>query len=265
MADSIESWAECNGVSLHYALSGAGPRSVVLLHALGSTLEAWEPVADRLGPEFRVLRYDQRGTGLSEKVRSPFTLADHVTDLEALLEATQLPPPWYLASLAAGATIALAFAERHAGEVRALGLCAPSTGSTPERAKLLIERSELAVREGMRAIVDESLERSYPRAMITDQRRYDAYRARLLAADPVAYSYANRVLAGADLDHTLATLDVPALLIAGRHDVMRPPAMIEALAGRMRRAQLVVIDAPHIMIVHSPDAVAAQLGQFFRG
>ena len=265
MTDRIESWTECNGVSLRYAISGRGQLSLVLFHGLGSTLEAWEPVARRLETDFRVLRFDQRGAGLSEKVRQPFTLADLVADTEALIAATGLPPPFNLASLAAGATIALSLAARRPAETRALGLCAPATGSTPERAQLLIERSDRAMRDGIRAVVEASLARSWPLAMRQDGPAFDAYRARLLAADPVTYAFANRVLATADLERVITSLDIPCLLIGGRHDVMRPPGTLQALADRMKRARLDVIDAPHIMIVHSPDAVADALGAFFRG
>ena len=61
---------DANGVSLHYELAGARGPSVVLLHELGGTLNSWDAVAPRLAARFRVLRYDQRGAGLSEKVRT---------------------------------------------------------------------------------------------------------------------------------------------------------------------------------------------------
>ncbi|HYQ07700.1 MAG TPA: alpha/beta fold hydrolase [Xanthobacteraceae bacterium] len=61
-----EGFVDANGVSLHSALAGAG-RSVVLLHELGGTLNSWDGVVPRLAEHFRVLRYDQRGAGLSEK------------------------------------------------------------------------------------------------------------------------------------------------------------------------------------------------------
>ena len=64
---------DANGVSLHYDLAGARGRSVVLMHELGGTLHSWDAIAPRLSARYRVLRYDQRGAGLSEKVRTDFT------------------------------------------------------------------------------------------------------------------------------------------------------------------------------------------------
>ena len=75
---------DANGVSLHYELAGARGPSVVLLHELGGTLTSWDAVAPRLAGRYRVLRYDQRGAGLSEKVRQEFTNDMLVDDFEAL-------------------------------------------------------------------------------------------------------------------------------------------------------------------------------------
>ncbi len=58
-----------NGISIHYKLEGAKGPVVVLLHEMGGTLDSWDKVAPGLTDNFRVLRYDQRGTGLTEKPR----------------------------------------------------------------------------------------------------------------------------------------------------------------------------------------------------
>ena len=63
-------WIEANGISIYYKLAGKGP-VVVLMHELGGTLDSWDEVAPGLSENFTVLRYDQRGSGLSEKVREP--------------------------------------------------------------------------------------------------------------------------------------------------------------------------------------------------
>jgi len=81
-------WIDANGVSIHYDLAGAGP-PVVLLHEMGGTLDSWDGVAPELSRRYRTLRYDQRGAGLSEKVRRPYTNETLVDDLEAVLEVLE--------------------------------------------------------------------------------------------------------------------------------------------------------------------------------
>ena len=65
---------EVNGVALRYELSGGGPSTIVLIHEMGGTLESWGAVAPRLATTRRVLRYDFRGAGLSEKARGVLTI-----------------------------------------------------------------------------------------------------------------------------------------------------------------------------------------------
>ena len=62
-------WIEANGASLRYALTGSGSRTLVLVHEAGGCLESFEDALPGLEKDFRVLRYDQRGFGFSEKVR----------------------------------------------------------------------------------------------------------------------------------------------------------------------------------------------------
>ena len=60
---------EINGVALRCELSGRGDHTLVLVHEMGGALESWDDVAPRFAETRRVLRYDTRGAGLSQKVR----------------------------------------------------------------------------------------------------------------------------------------------------------------------------------------------------
>src|ERR1700730_11198337 len=108
-------WMTSSGVSMHYEVSGRGQRSLILVHELGGTLASWDAVLPLLEPEFRILRFDQRGPGLSKKVRKPFTIDDHVQDLQNILEAVELPPPYYLVGVAAGGDVGLGVGHRRGG------------------------------------------------------------------------------------------------------------------------------------------------------
>src|SRR5262245_15069423 len=113
-------WAEVNGVSLRYELSGAGDDVLVLIHEMGGTLESFDWVLPALSQSRRVLRYDLRGSGLSEKVRGETAMADLVADLAALLDRLGLGCPVMLAGCAIGAAVALCFAAAHPRRVRSL-------------------------------------------------------------------------------------------------------------------------------------------------
>ena len=256
-------FADYPDVSLRYSVSGRGGRSLVLIHELAGTLESFDRVVPLLEADFRILRADQRGAGLSEKVRAPFGLDELVDDAHRLLQTAGLAPPYYVAGIASGAAIAAALALRHPGEVAALALCAPSLGTNPDRHHYLLERSELAKRAGMRAIADRVFEKTYPKHDRGDPEVHAEHRARFLAIDPVCYAHANRMLADVVLEPSLRQIACPCLLLAGRHDEMRPPDQVKRYADLFRHAELAVIDSGHIMVVQAPAAVAQAMRTFF--
>jgi 3-oxoadipate enol-lactonase len=262
-ADRPMSWATLTDVALRYELSGWGPRSLVLIHELGGSLESFDVSVLLLERDFRILRFDQRGAGLSEKPRRAFTLEDQVDDLARLLAVSGLEPPYHIAGIAAGAAIAAAFALERPDLVAALALCAPALTVAPERRRYLSDRSEKAAREGMRAVVDQSLDRSYPAHLRGDGRIYEAYRARFLGNDPVAYGHANMALVRARLDTLLTRLKPPCLVLAGRYDLVRPPEQVRALVEHLPAARFATVESGHLMSVQAPDEFATRLRDFF--
>ncbi len=161
VSEVIVPFSSARGLRLRYQLSGSGSTSLILIHELGGSLEGWSAVVASLDDGFRVLRYDLRGAGQSGPVRTPFTMEDQAADLEALLADSKLPPPFLIVGAAAGSAVAVTFAARHPAAVSGLILCPPALNVTADRRRYLSERSELAAREGMTAIVDQTLDKSF--------------------------------------------------------------------------------------------------------
>ena len=248
-------WLELPDITLRFALSGKWAHGLVLIHELGGGLESFDAVVCRLDHRFRILRYDQRGAGLSEKPRERFTLDNHVRDLAGLLAASGLEPPVLLGGVAAGAAIAVAYALARPASVIGLVLCSPALTVPAERRDYLAARSTLAARRGMRAIAEATLDRSHPPALRGDGTTFAAYRARFLANDPVTYGYANMAVVDATLATQLGALRLPCRVLAGRHDLLRPPAPVAAIAERIPGATFAIVESGHLMSVQAPDAL----------
>ena len=256
-------WATSSGVSIHYEVSGRGQRSLILVHELGGTLGSWDAVMPLLEPEFHILRFDQRGFGQSEKVRKPFSIDDHVQDLQNIIDVVELPPPYYLVGLAAGAAVVLGFLQQRGVDAAAAVLCAAATDAGPERRQFLRDRAELACREGMRAVADATLARSFPPVVRRDAAMFEDYRGRLLANDPVCYAAASRALLEAHLDEAIAHLRCRCLVLAGAHDGLQPLEDVAALARCLAGAEFAVLDTAHVMPVQAPELLAEHLLEFF--
>jgi 3-oxoadipate enol-lactonase len=233
----------------------------VLLHELGGTLHSWDAVAPRLAVRRRILRYDQRGAGQSEKVRHEFSNDVLVADFEALALAIGLAPPFHFVTVAAAATQALRFLEKHPDQVGSLTLCNPAPGVDASRAAALDERAAFAMREGMRASLPTTLALSYPQTL-GERAAYEAYRGRYLGNDPVGFGFGFRALARTNMLHMLPQIRCPTMVVAGRHDTVRPHAGTAELAKRIPGARFELIEAGHFLPTQGPEPLLALLEDF---
>jgi 3-oxoadipate enol-lactonase len=256
-------WLEANGISIHYELSGDGP-SLVLVHEMGGTLASWDGLFPTLSKRFRTLRYDQRGSGLSEKVRGSISTEQLVDDLTAVLEIPGLAPPYRFVTVAAATMQALIYMTRHPDRIASFAFCNPFTGADPSRVAALEERAALTEREGMRKALAVTLDKSWP-PDIGDRSAYAAYRGRYLAYDPVCFAALNRAIARPNVAHLAKDIRRPTMVVAGRFDQVRPPAASEQFAQTIPDARFELIDAVHMMPAQAPAALLALLQDFLQG
>ena len=102
---------QSNGVSLAvHEWPGKGP-AVVCVHGLTANHTCWASIADILSPDHRVIAYDLRGRGESEKPQHGYSLQIHCEDLAGLLDRLGLKRA-VIAGHSLGAHIGLAFAVR---------------------------------------------------------------------------------------------------------------------------------------------------------
>lgn len=255
-------FAEAGGLSLHYFLEDIGGETVILLHELGGSLRSWDGVAESLASRHTVLRYDQRGAGLSEKVRGAYGMEANVADLEALLAVLGLKGPFHFVAVAASCAIPLRFGQRHPGAVASQVLCNPAVGIAPARVVQLNERADLIESEGMRAGVGVTLDRSWP-AEYGDVDAYRTYRARYLANDPWCFAQMNRALAEIEIDALLVDVKCPTMVVAGRVDRVRPAELSGEFAKLIAGARFETIESGHMMPAQAPGALFSLLLDFF--
>ena len=257
-------WIEAGGVSFHYRLEGTSGPSVVFLHEIGGSLESWDGLIPELAKQYRILRFDQRGFGLSEKTRVPYSIGTLTDDLQDLLRALEVPAPYHVVSLAASSMQALSFHERAPRQIASLVFCNPAPGVDPSRADALNHVADLAEHDGIRAILPAMLDKSYPPAL-SDRATYENYRGRYLANDPVGFGNAFRMMAHTNLIELLPTVKCPTMVIAGRQDYVRAVTVTESIAKKITGARFEVIDAGHFMPTTAPNALLALLQDFWGG
>ena len=258
----MKNWIEVNGTALRYELGGAGPTTLVLVHEMGGTLDSWDHVLPALSATRRVLRFDTRGAGQSEKLSATPTMALMADDIAALLDAAGIAGKVAIAGCAVGGGIAMAFALRHAARTAALVAMGPATGVAPERRAATLARAEDTERRGMAAVVEESFAATYPPEVRHDAGHYREFRARWIANDPRSYGCIYRMLVETNLAPEYGRIACPTLLLAGIHDKLRPPALVEPIAQAIPGARFQALDSGHFMAVQTPALVAGAINGF---
>lgn len=116
-----------DGVRLAYAVSGEGPplvRAANWMTHLGYDIESpvWRHWVRDLSRGHTLIRYDERGCGLSDWEVGDFTFDAWVADLESVVEALGLER-FPLMGVSQGGAVAVAYAARHPDRVSRLVLC----------------------------------------------------------------------------------------------------------------------------------------------
>jgi len=255
---------EANGAGLRCELSGGGDRTLVLVHEMGGSLESWDDVAPRFAKSRRVLRYDTRGAGLSQKVRGELTLDTMADDIAALLEKFGIGGKVALAGIAVGGAIALHFAARYPERTSAVAVGSPATGIAAERRAPALERLAKIEAGGMGVAVEDAMLNGYAPELREDIKRFERFRTRWLGNDPSSYATIWRMLAAADMQAELARLACPVLVIGGSLDRVRPPALAQGVANTIPGARYVEIRTGHYMAVQTPDLLSDCIDEFLR-
>jgi 3-oxoadipate enol-lactonase len=253
---------ESNGVGLRYELSGRGDHTLVLVHEMGGSLESWDDIAPRFAASRRVLRYDTRGAGLSQKIRGELTLDTMADDIAALLDTLAVSGKVAIAGIAVGGAIALHFAARYPERTSAVMAGSPATGIAPERRAPALDRVAKIEAGGMAFAAGDSMQNGYAPELRSDIKRFERFRARWLGNDPGSYAAIWRMLANADMQAELTGLSCPVLVIGGSLDRVRPASVAQGLAKSIPGARYIEIRTGHYMAVQTPDLLADCIDEF---
>lgn len=257
-------YALVRGLRLYYEQAGAGP-DLVFISGTGSDLRVRPNVLD--GPfarAFRVLTWDQRGLGRSDKPDEPYSMADYALDAAALMEAVGIDKAAVI-GVSFGGMVAQELALRSPEKITRLVLACTSPGGAGGASYPLHELQDLPHEERARRVIplgdtrrDETWARDNP----------DAYAQALAAtADPFAGEPGRREGARRQLQARMAhdtwdrlpAIRIPTLIAAGRYDGIALPETQERMAARIPGAKLRFFEGGHLFMLQDRSAPAEMI------
>jgi class 3 adenylate cyclase/pimeloyl-ACP methyl ester carboxylesterase len=208
-------YARSEGAAIAYMVVGDGDRDLVFVPDFGSNLvyawqsPYWREFYERLAGSFRLILFDKRGTGISDRHGQYATLDTRMEDLRAVLDAAQSSEAVILGS-ADGCDLALLFAATYPERSTALALFHPHAG--PEDPDDLLPK----LREGWgtREFMDELLEFASPTLFARGEqdRLWFANWLRVSLSPAFAYEL-NRAFGETDLRGVMPAVRTPTLVL----------------------------------------------------
>jgi len=286
--DDLGMIASFDGTKLAVRAAGDAAAPVVLLaHGFSLDMSVWCDVWPELARTDRVVTLDFRSHGASERAAlGDLSLRAMGRDVAAVLDAVAPDRPAVVVGHSMGAIAILALAEQRPelfgpriSGVALIGaassdLLKGAMGSVTELLRPRVGSLRTAARrvDGLRrALLASPLGVSGVVARVTQfgpnapKRVVDHVVALAQRTASEVWTDALPELMEMDLRHAVPRVRVPAVVLAGEHDRVTPPAGAIALAAALPEGRFVLIpNAGHIPMLEAPDAVAGELARFAR-
>jgi len=255
-----------NGVELAYELRGTGA-PLVMIHGAQGDQTMFTDLAAAFSSHFRVLTFDQRGSGLSDKPHSPYSIELLADDTAAQMDAVGFPSA-HIIGVSMGGTIAQELALRHPHKIRSLILGCTTPGGTKairiggSGFAAAYSTQPLSAEERGRALAEAAFTRGYIEqhpellpAMIEARRRRPL--------DSVALEQRMKAVLAHDAYDRLPQITCPTLVITGKDDALVPWQNSQLLAERIPGAQLVLLQpAGHCFWLEQPEQSRQAMARF---
>ncbi len=260
---SIHFCQSADGTRLAHALTGSGPQMVRTGHWL-THLEhdwhspIWRPFLDRLGKQYEVVRYDQRGCGLSDRDIGDFSFQRFVEDLEAVIDSAARDR-FILYATSQGVPVAIDYACRHPQRVSHLILHGGyARGRLVRRSQADVEQGEAILKliEHGWGVSGSPFLQAFTTMYIPDANReqvdslVELQRLTTTTQNAVAI---RRAVDSFDVSHQLERIATKTLVIHAADDGVHPVDQGRKLAAGIRDSEFVLLDsANHAVVPQEP-------------
>lgn len=252
--------------AIYYDDAGSG-EPLVLLHAFPLSRAMWQRQREALQNEFRVITPDLRGFGGTGAFGQTPSLEQMADDVAQFLDTFGLKQV-VLGGLSMGGYVALAFARKYPDRLRGLILADTRAEADSDEGKANRDKMIEFARTHTSAEVFEQL---LPKSLTEKTRRENAELVaevrRIAGSQSISAVFAalQAMRDRPDSSDVLPSIRVPVLVIVGSEDGITPPAVAQAMVGRLPKAELATVTgAGHLSNLEQPEAFNTAVRGYLR-
>jgi pimeloyl-ACP methyl ester carboxylesterase len=224
---------------IYYEVRGNGP-DLVLLHPFPAHHGIWTPVADLMAERFRVITPDVRGLGQSAPGGGPATMEKHANDLLRVCQDTGVEKAVFGGN-SIGGYILFEFWRRFRERISGLIFVdTQAIADTDQARKNRLAAAEDVLKRGPEPFIDSQLPKYFGESTNRNRpdRVQDAKRMMLQASSAGIAAVQRGMADRPDSTSTLATINIPTLVIAGEEDSLTPYAEMEKIHKGIRGSSM---------------------------
>lgn len=236
-------YARVNGINLYYQDSGEG-HPVVLISGLGSQLQSWATQVPIYSKHFRVIVFDNRGSGKSDKPEERYSTADMADDTAELMSELGIESA-HIVGKSMGGMIGQWLAINHPHRVKKLVMGCSSASRDEVGNQILRMGRDIATNIGTQAVWLMSLYLGYNREYIEENLGTIQEAMTTVTDNPeslqgyIGQSYACEGHNTLDL---LNKISSPSLVMLGETDLIASPKRSRVLAEEIPDAVLKIFN-----------------------
>ncbi|MFA4826400.1 MAG: alpha/beta hydrolase [Methanoregula sp.] len=252
-------------VTLAYSELGSGD-PVVFINGLGSTMDMWNPpVLEKISRHFRVIIFDNRGTGYSGGSETSFSIPVLAHDTATLMDALGISPASII-GFSMGASVAQELALSFPAKVTRLILVSGDCGGSesikmqPEILTRLMDKSGT-----VQDIINRMFSLIFPSSWLAlhDPLRYCPEVYEPVPGNEVVARQVDAFFTWTGSFSRLGEVCLPTLVVTGTDDVIVPPINSRIISGRIYGAELVEIPgAGHGLMYQFPGRFGDRVLEF---
>jgi class 3 adenylate cyclase len=265
-----------DGVYIAYQVTGSGPIDVLFNVGLLSHVEAaWDIPGKaqffrRLGSFCRLIRFDKRGSGLSDPVVGPTTLEERTEDMRAVLDAVGSKRTALL-GISEGGSMSILFAALYPERTSTLvlfGTAARGSRAADYPYGLDIAAAQEALEQAVAVWGTQDdlvLHLLAPSVVGDEQLRQSFIRYERLAASPGQFAATTRMNLELDVRAILPTVQTPTLVLHREQELFFEVGHGQYLAENIPGATLTVLPGADHMYWVDPDQILDEIEDFLIG